>query len=97
MKKENAIKIIAECAKLYKENLENKNLLFVFGADKTPEFFEASFLPRNFLHLTGVKIFEERVGGSVDFYERCLRRKLSPSDFSFADNGTTVMKLSILP
>lgn len=97
MKKENAINIIAECAKLYKENLENKNLLFVFGADKTPEFFEASFLPRNFLHLTGVKIFEERVGGSVDFYERCLRRKLSPSDFSFADNGTTVMKLSILP
>ena len=97
MKKENAIKIITECAKLYNENLENKNLLFIFGAEKSPEFFEASFLPRNFLHLTGVKIFEERVGGSVDFYERCLRGKLSPSDFSFADNGTTDMKLSILP
>lgn len=97
MKKENAIKIITECAKIYNENLENKNLLFIFGAEKSPEFFEASFLPRNFLHLTGIKIFEEKIFGSVDFYERCLRGKLSPSDFSFADNGTTDMKLSILP
>lgn len=96
MKKEKAIKIITEAAKIYNENLENRNLLFIFGTEKSPEFFEASFLPRNFLHLTGVKIFEERIFGSVDFYERCLRGKLSPSDFSFADNGTTDMKLSIL-
>ena len=97
MKKEQAIKIITESAKIYKENLENKNLLFIFGAEKSPEFFEASFLPRNFLHLTGVKIVEKRILGSVDFYEKCLKGKLSPLDFSFADNGTTDMKLSILP
>ena len=95
MKKEQAIKIITDAAKVYRENLENKNLLFIFGTEKSPEFFEASFLPRNFMHLTGVKISENRIFGSVDFYERCLRGKLSPSDFSFADNGTTAMKLSI--
>lgn len=97
MKKEKAIKIITDCAKIYNENLENKNLLFIFGTEKSPEYFEASFLPRNFLHLTGVKILEDRIFGSVDFYERCLRGKLSPSDFSFAQDGTTEMKLSILP
>ena len=97
MKKEQAIKIITESAKIYKENLENKNLLFFFGSEKSPEFFEASFLPRNFLHLTGVKTVEKRILGSVDFYEKCLKGKLSPSDFSFAENGTTDMKLSILP
>jgi len=97
MKKEQAIKIITEAAKIYNENLENKNLLFIFGVEKSPEFFETSFLPRNFLHLTGVKIIEKRIRGSVDFYEKCLKGKLSPSDFSFADNGTTDMKLSILP
>ncbi len=97
MKKEQAIKIITECAKIYNENLENKNLLFIFGMESSPEFFEASFLPRNFLHLTGVKIIDGRIFGSVDFYGRCLRGRLSPYDFSFADNGTTEMKLSILP
>ena len=97
MKKEQAIKIITESAKIYKENLENKNLLFFFGSEKSPEFFEASFLPRNFLHLTGVKTVEKRILGSVDFYEKCLKGKLSPSDFSFAENGTTDMKLSIFP
>ena len=97
MKKQQAIKIITEAAKIYNKNLENKNLLFIFGAEKSPEFFEASFLPRNFLHLTGVRIFEDRIFGSVDFYEKCLHGKLSPSDFSFADNGTTEMKLSVLP
>ena len=97
MKKETVIKIITECAKSYHKNLENKNLLFVFGAPQSPEYFEASFLPRNFLHLTGVKLSPKRISGSTDFYERCLSGQLSPADFDMAQNGTTHMKLSILP
>ena len=97
MKKEAAIKIITDCAKSYRKNLENKNLLFVFGALQSPEYFEASFLPRNFLHLTGVKLSPNRISGSTDFYGRCLSGQLSPADFDMAQNGTTDMKLSILP
>lgn len=97
MKKEAAIKIITSCAKSYKNNLENKNLLFIFGDLQTPEYFEASFLPRNFLHLTGIKLVKGRIVSSKDFYDRCLNGKLSPDDFYMAQNGTTDMKLSVLP
>ncbi|MBQ8691524.1 MAG: hypothetical protein IJ520_00145 [Synergistaceae bacterium] len=97
MKKEAAIKIITSCAKSYKNNLENKNLLFIFGDLQTPEYFEASFFPRNFLHLTGIKLVESRISSSIDFYDRCLNGKLSPKDFYLAQDGTTDMKLSVLP
>ena len=97
MEKRAAIKIITSCAKSYKNNLENKNLLFIFGDLQTPEYFEASFFPRNFLHLTGIKLVESRISSSKDFYNRCLNGKLSPNDFNMAQNGTTDMKLSVLP
>lgn len=97
MKKENAIKIIAACAKDYHTYLENKNLLFLFGSPQKPEFFEAAFLPRHFLHLTGVEVTDKHFSGSSDFYEKSLTGQLSPDDFSLASNGTTEMKLLILP
>lgn len=97
MRKEEAIRIIARCAKSYHENLENKNLLFLFGHDKNPEFFEASFLPRHFLHLTGVELSNRKSGGSSNFYKKALNGKLSPRDFYFAEDGTTTIKLEVLP
>lgn len=97
MKKETAIKTITECAKDYHQFLENQNLLFVFGNMQKLSYFEAIFLPRHFRHLTGVEVSTEKVSGSVDFYEKCLKGHLTPNDFSFAKNGTTEMKLSILP
>lgn len=97
MKKDEAIRIMAECAKLYHENLENHNLLFVFGLPQAPEYFEATFLPRHFLHLTGVELSADRVKSSTDFYDRCLKGRLKPSDFNIPKNGTAEMKLSILP
>ena len=54
MKKEEAVKIIVDCAKQYRGNLENQNLLFIFGSPQKPESLEAALLPRHFLHLTGV-------------------------------------------
>lgn len=97
MKKEKAIRIIANCASDYHAYLENHNLLFVFGTPQKPNFFEAVFLPRHFLHLTGVDVTEGRFSGSSDFYEKALKGKLSPDDFSLAKNGTTEMKLLVLP
>ena len=32
-----------------------------------------------------------------DFYQKCLDHKLSPTDFDFAEDGTTHMKLDVLP
>lgn len=55
------------------------------------------------MHLTGVKPRRrdgEKVEQSVpanDFYQKCLHHKLSPSDFDFSDDGTTNLKLDVLP
>lgn len=93
MTKKEAIRIIVECARLYHENLEGKNLLFIFGAPQNPECFETVFMPRHFLHLTGVytKL------SSSDFYDRCLKSRLSVSDFMMPNDGTVEMKLAVLP
>ena len=74
MKKEDAIRIITNCAKLYHENLEGKNLLFLYGAPQLPQYFEAAFLPKHFLHFTGVALVEQRIVSGIDFYDRCLNR-----------------------
>lgn len=34
---------------------------------------------------------------AIPFYEKCLDHKLSPDDFEFAEDGTTMLKLEILP
>ena len=93
MTKKEAIRIIIDCARLYHENLEGKNLLFIFGAPQNPECFEAVFIPRHFLHLTGV--FTKL--RSSDFYDRCLKSRLSDSDFAMPNDGTVEMKLTVLP
>ena len=93
MTKKEAIRIIVDCARLYHENLEGKNLLFIFGAPQNPECFEAVFMPRHFLHLTGV--FTKL--SSSDFYDRCLKSRLSVSDFVMPNDGTVEMKLAVLP
>lgn len=97
MKKNKAIRIITNCAKEYNEYLENKNLLFVFGNNHKQEAFEAVFEPRHFLHLTGIEANGRFINRSSDFYDICLKGQLSPSAFELAKNGTTDMKLSVLP
>ena len=97
MKKEEAIRIMGSCARQYCENLENRNLLFVFGTLQEAQFFEAAFLPRHFLHLTGVEPSTDRVNSSTDFYDRCLKGRLTPADFKLPKNGTAEMKLAVLP
>jgi len=91
--KEEAIKVIYKCAQMYKENLSNKCVLFATAEDGKVITFESLFLPQNFKHLTGV---HSRVSGA-DFFGLVIRNKLSPSVIELADDGTTDLKLDILP
>ena len=97
MKKDKAIEIIISSANKYKENLCNKNLLFIYQHGSNVNKIETAFFPRHFCHLTGVDISNSRIKSSVDFYNICLKNKLSHRDFNMKSNGTAVMKLMILP
>ena len=56
-------------------------------------YLEATFLSRNFKHLTGVS----SELSSVQFFNDALDNKLSPVNISFLDDGTITLKLSVLP
>lgn len=93
--KEQALKIIVECARKYKENLLNQQLLFICS-DKHKKIYtlEVSFDASNFLHLTGVKT---KNISPLDFFNRCIDSRLSVDDFEMADDSTTNLKLAVLP
>jgi len=95
MKKEDAIKILVDCAKLYHENLINNNLLFVFGTVECVRYFESIFLAQSFMHLTGIST--NNGVDNTEFYNMCIGRSLSPMDFELKKDGTTKMKLLVLP
>ena len=90
--KEEAIKVIYACALMYKDNLSNKNVLFV-TADDNIKIFESLFLPQNFKHLTGVR---SKLSGA-DFFGLVTRNMLSPTMIELASDGTSDLKLDILP
>ena len=95
MTKKQAITVIIRCAELYQENLENRQVAFVYrDADNHSEYVEVIFRSYNFLHFTGVI---PRKGISAnDFYRFALHRRLSEKDFSFRDPHTAMLKLQIL-
>lgn len=103
--KKEAVKIITQCAQQYQEHLENKTIL-LFCQDKVIQYnycLELHFYDRNFLHLTGVKLREHFYNNSqsdspaVFFYKKCLNHKLGLGDFDYAEDGTTILKLEVLP
>ena len=100
--KKDAIRIVTSAAKDYQEVLSGMNYVFIYRerSDNSVGFFETLFLPRNFQHLTGLELLNEK--GHVEkqpllFYERCLNRKLSEEDIQFRKDGTTRFKLAALP
>lgn len=95
MDKEDALRIIVKCAKLYNDNLKNKNVLFISQINKDRiNLIECSFKKGNFMHLTG--IHSNNISANL-FYEKCINNQLSLDDFELKDDGTTYMKLSVLP
>lgn len=106
--KEEAISIAVRCAEKYRDELEGRNLLFLCtDKHKKVSTIELSFYGNNYMHLTGLKpnkpiadAEEESPAEKLfanDFYQKCLDHKLSPSDVAFAEDGTTHMKLDVLP
>lgn len=101
------LKIILKSAKLYRDNLANKNMIIISydAKSKSYSYIETVFLERNYLHLTGVQIkleksgksYNSEIGGSVDFYNICLNNELKVTDFKQAKDGTTPLKLVVLP
>lgn len=99
MDKTDALRIIIECACYYKSNYEKKNLLLVCansGLNKITTI-EVSFEGKNFLHLTGVKFPKGNRMSAADFYTAALAKRLSLDSFELATDGTTEMKLRVLP
>ena len=92
--KKDALATIFSCASAYEQNLVRKNLIFVTTTkdNNKVSFFETTFLPSNFRHLTGV---DTKID-SLDFYDLALKRRLKAEDFDFMTDGTTKMKLSVL-
>lgn len=94
--KQQALSIIVDCALKYEQNLSGRNLLFLLKSKElSVSSLEVAFYPYNFLHLTGVRLNKKI--SAADFYQKCLNHKLCTEDFSFVQDGTTHLKLNVLP
>lgn len=97
MNKQLAISIIYTCAKEYDGNLKDKAFLFVWEGKGIRGYQETAFYDSNFMHLTGVKLQGNSISGPKHFYTNCLNNAVSLNDFCFSENGTTELKLRVLP
>ncbi len=108
--KRHAIQIITKAAELYRENLEDQKILFLYGQPSevrkqlqteekvlsSIQGYEVAFHRYNFLHLTGVRLNKSETASAIHFYEKCLDKRLTEQDFSLAKDGSTGQKLDIL-
>ncbi len=100
--KKDAIRIITKAAKDYERLLENQNFLFIYRNRSTRhiEYFQTLFTARNFQHLTGIHLIDKdgrQVKNHIQFYEKCIRNRLSETEIRFKPDGTTPLKLTSLP
>lgn len=110
MDKRRAIQTITKAAELYRNNLEDQKVLFLYGIPSNVkkqlqakekilssiQGYEVAFHRYNFLHLTGVRLNKNGVASAIHFYQKCLDKRLTENDFSFAKDGSTGQKLDIL-
>ncbi|MCL2819478.1 MAG: PBECR4 domain-containing protein, partial [Oscillospiraceae bacterium] len=89
---EEAKEILRIAAQAYKDNYINKNVLFVAIRDEVISLYEVSFFAKNFMHLTG----NTKPMSSKYFFNLAKNGSLKKSDFTFANDGTTDMKLDVL-
>ena len=102
--KEDALSIIIESSKLYNKHLCNKNVLFLYK-EKTTEkaviifkAMETEFTSTQFLHLTGVKIINNKgkKEAASSFYKKCINNKLKITDFELHKEPIYYKKFSII-
>ena len=97
--------ISIRCAADYQKNLENKNYIFIFQNRETNQidFFEAVFLPRHFIHLTGLHYTEnyraelqlkEKELGARNFYDECLNKTIKLHSYHAIFNGLILQNVT---
>jgi hypothetical protein len=110
MDKRRAIQIMTKAAEIYRDNLEDQKVLFLYGLPSEVKKqlqaegkvltsirgYEVAFHRGNFLHLTGVKLNDCGTNSAIHFYQKCLDKRLTEKDFTFAKDGSTGQKLDIL-
>lgn len=110
MDKRHALRIMTKAAELYRDNLEDQKVLFLYGTPSdvkeqlqtegkilsSIQGYEVAFHRYNFLHLTGVRQNKKETVSAIHFYEKCLDKRLTENDFTFAKDGSTGQKLDIL-
>lgn len=101
--KEEARKVVLNCAKKYKEKLLNKKLLVIYRDkhDNKINCIEVVFHARNYQHLTGIELIDKKGNilrnQSMNFFRKCIENKLGINEIQFRKDGTTPLKLSALP
>lgn len=94
-RKEEVRAVVFRAAQLYRDNLCNNNLIFVYKLGQNQhKHFETIFLPKHFKHLTGVKTSDDLL--ATDFYDRCIDKQLGLDDFELSEDGTTWLKKDVL-
>lgn len=110
MDKRRAIQIMTKAAEIYRDNLEDQKVLFLYGIPaevkkqlqteekilSSIQGYEVAFHRYNFLHLTGVRLNKGGAASAIHFYQKCLDKRLTENDFTFAKDGSTGQKLDIL-
>ena len=91
------VKKVCEYAQIYDKNLKGKNIMFIFEnmVNKEIDYIETEFLANNYKHLTGIEC-KEKIE-PIKFYKLCINSKLSYKVIKQKDNGTTKLKLEVLP
>lgn len=101
--KEEARRLVLNCAKKYQQNLLNKTLLVIYRDryDNKIRSIEVVFHKRNYQHLTGLELVDKNGNllrnQSLNFYRKCIDNKLGLHEFRFRTDGTTQLKLTALP
>lgn len=103
--KKDAASIAIKCAEQYKNELLNKTLLFVCtDKHKKVHIFEVMFRERNYMHLTGLVPIEfvnqnkeKHILSAAEFFNKCITKTLKTDQFDFYKDGSTSLKLDVLP
>ena len=91
MDKRQAIQILTRAAGLYRNNLEDQKVLFLYGMPgeikkqlisgekylSSLNGYETAFHRHNFLHLTGLIKFVYEISFYIIFYEKCISNLLT--------------------
>lgn len=74
-----------------------KSLLFITtDKHKSVHCLEVTFDISNFLHMTGFKLRKPSINAR-HFFNLCYDKRLTEADFEFSADGTTEMKMRVLP